>query len=125
MSSAAIAEAKKKGAEVVAKPRLMEGTFDAPGLVEAMTKLAEAQRQESASQNKALLKSIDSLAAAIASREFPSTDMSEVAAAVAGLHQEATANHAPLDYRLDFERDQRGFMKTGVQFIAVPRKLDS
>lgn len=125
MSAAAIAALKASGAEVQSVPRLVKGSFDTPGLVEAMTKLAAQQSKESAQQSKALLNSINSLAKAIASREFPATDMSELTEAVTGLHQEAVVVHAPVDYQLDFERDQRGYMKTGVRFTAIPRKFDA
>ena len=54
-------------------------------------------------------------------------DVTEIIEAIASLKDKVAAKNAasmPLDYRIDFERDKFGLMKTGIQLKAVPKRLN-
>jgi len=91
--------------------------------------VAELQRMalEQAEVQRALVTSVEAIVAAIQDKELKSTDVSQLTRAVKDLKLEVTSSPAvvePVDYRIDFERDQRGLMKPGVILSAVPRTVN-
>ena len=52
-------------------------------------------------------------------------DVHKIVEAIAGLKDKvAEKNQVPLDYKIDFERDGAGRLKTGIELKAVSRKLN-
>lgn len=126
LTAVEIAELKAKGGKVTKHPRLVEGVMETPALVEAIKELAAAQQRLAEARDKTLLKAIADLTSAIARKEFKGQDMSKLITAIAGLKQEAVAVHDPVDYEMTFERDEnRHYIKSGVRFTAIVKRLDS
>ena len=121
LTKAQLDRAKAKGAAtVIPKAVDVHGLADVVAQMQAM---AEAQQRS----QQILIESINNVVAAIEDKQLSSPiDMAPLVAAVLDMKREAsvTYSNTPVDYRLDFERDQRGLMKPGVTFTAIPKQIN-
>jgi hypothetical protein len=113
------------GAIIKAIPKLVEVS----GLAECVAELkALAADQQTAyvRQNEILIGAINRLVDAIKEKEMTNegTDLSELIAAVTAMKQEVIVQPTPSDWQVDFERDQRGLMKSGITLKVLPRVIN-
>ena len=104
LTKAQLDRAKAKGAATVI-PKAVD-VYGLADVVAQMQAMAEAQQRS----QPILIES----------------NMAPLVAAVLDMKWEAsvTYSNTPVDYRLDFERDQRGLMKPGVTFTAIPKQIN-
>ena len=116
--------AKERGADIKQIAKLVEVS----GLSEVVAQLLKISEQNKIAQTEntdRLVKAIDSLIEVVAEKEIKGADLSGLIEAVKSLKQEATVTHPqPHEWEIGFERDQRGFMKSGVKLIPVPRVIN-
>ena len=120
------ARAKARGAktEVVPKHVKVSEPLELSGigeLVDTLQRMAEGQQRA----QMLIIESINNLVAATMEKGVESRDIEKLTRAVMALKQETvTESNTPLDYRVEFERDQRGLLKSGIMFTAVPKVLN-
>jgi len=109
------------GAEHERLPKLIEVS----GLREMVDEMRATMAAQAAAQI-ALTEAVTKVVAAIDQKELKSTDVSELTKAVLMLQQktpEPVQEHVP--WTVDFDRDSRGDIKSGIRLTPMTRQLDS
>jgi hypothetical protein len=99
--------AKLRGATTTVVPRQVEMA----GLIDQLRAMSEAHTRSQA----LLTETLNQMIRTIESKDLPATDVSMLTEAVLLLRPDPI----PLDWTVDFERDQRSLMKTGIKLSAV------
>ena len=111
LSAAEIKAAKARGAATVIIPKVIE----VPGLQSLVDQLSSMIVANQRAQ-VVVLAALNELTDVIKNKELKGTDVTKLTAAVSQLK---TEHCEPCDYQIDFERDNKGSMKTGVRFSVV------
>jgi len=118
-------KARQRGAEIQIIPKLVDvkGLSD---VAKQLNSLIEQIVESHLKQNEALVATVQTLITTIEEKELSSEgfDMTELVDAVRSLKKEVTHTPIPSEWVIDFDRDQRGLMKTGVTIKAMPRVLN-
>jgi len=117
---------EKGGGTVKQRPKQVEAQVAVDGLAAAFEKLIEANAAQAQAVNQKIISALDRLTATLAKKEGKDIDLTKVVQAIASLRKDAeVVTPEPVDYALDFERDQRLLIKPGtVRFRAIPRTLN-
>lgn len=121
MSEEKLKKAIARGAQVESIPKApieVKGIADLTAQLKAI--IAEQQKVHAA-QTSLLIQAIDRLVNTVKEiKPGSKTDMTPLVRAVNELKQEAVEQPEPTPWRVDFERDQRGYMKTGIMLTPYP-----
>lgn len=91
------------------------------GLPELMEQMKDMAATAAASQNE-LIKAIQELGKVITNNKLPDDTKSIIAAVQELMIKVQPESQAPTDYRVDFERDGNGLMKSGIRFTSTQPK---
>lgn len=118
-----IKQAIARGAKVEAIPKAPIEVKGIADLTVQLKAIIEDQQKVHAAQTSLLIAAIDRLVNTVSEKEFNSkADMAPLVRAVRDLKVEAVERPEPTPWRVDFERDQRGYMKTGIMLTPFPMR---
>lgn len=108
-----------------AQTRVDAKTVKIDGIAELLAELKALADANQKAQEKTA-KAIENLAKTVIAAGDNGLDTQEIINAIGSLKLEvAQEPRAPMDYVVNFERDQRtGLMKSGIRFSAVPKRLN-
>ena len=113
LTSKQIEQAKARGAEITVIPKIIE----VPGLESLVDQLRDMIASNSRSY-AVVLAALSELTDTIKGKKLQGTDVSKIVVAIEDLKSCYEAPCFP-DYIIDFERDQRSLMKTGIRLRVV------
>lgn len=124
MSKAEIKAAQDRGATMTVVPKQVAGTLTAPDLVAAMNEFAQAQLAGAEKHHNEMLNAIQKLTSTLAKKELEPQELSVMLESIKALGEKSMEHYEPADYRIDFERDQKSLIKSGLTIKAIPRVLN-